>query len=863
MKGRIMAFTPMMQQYLSIKEKYKDCIVLYRLGDFYEMFFDDAVKASKILDLTLTGKDCGLENRAPMCGVPYHAVDSYIAKLVETGEKVAICEQLEDPAKANGMVARDVVRVVTAGTLISDTGLNEKTNNYICCAYKEDDCVALAWADITTGALSATEFVNGGFEKCINQMVKLEVKEIICNDEMLFASKTLREVAVGALPHFSSYPMWAFGYQAAERTLMEQFGVKSLSSFSVSGRKNVIQALGALIEYLKDTQKHALKNIDNVNYIQFENYLQLDLTALRNLEITKTLNDGKKYGSLLWLLDKTGTAMGARLLKNEIMYPLGNKNDINYRLDGVSELYDATVVRLAIQDIFKSVKDIERIAGKISNGNIMPKDCLNLLVSLSVIPNLKFQLSGFTSEIIKNICDGLCDVSSLTQLLDKAIASPAPNTLKDGEYIKTGYNAQLDELRNIKKEGKNILLAMESRERDATGIRTLRIHYNRVFGYYIEVTKSFKDKVPLNYQRRQTLTNSERYTTDELKELEGKIVSSEERALKLEAQLYEDIKAVLAENIDNLKSIASAVALLDMIAAFAEVAKTNKYVRPEIVDGNLPLIIKEGRHPVVEVISKERFISNDVLLDEDNNRTMIITGPNMAGKSTFMRQTALIAIMAHLGSFVPAKSAQIPLIDRVFTRVGASDNLISDQSTFMVEMIEVATIINNATKNSLLILDEVGRGTSTYDGLSIAWAVIEYLTQKIGAKTMFATHYHELTELETSLEGVKNYKIAVKELDGNIIFLRKIMRGGANRSFGIEVASLAGVPTSVTGRAKEILKMVESGDKSHIEEQKEPTEENISEVERILKDIDMNNLSPMQAFMLVGDLVEKVKDEKN
>ncbi len=865
-----MALSQMMQHYLSIKDKYKDCLIFYRLGDFYEMFFDDAVKASKILDLTLTGRDCGLEKRAPMCGVPYHAVDAYIEKLVACGEKVAICEQLEDPSTAKGMVARDVVRVVTAGTLTSDSGLNEKTNNFICCAYKEGDNVALAWADITTGELTATEYLGDGVKKCLTQMIKLDVKEIICNDEMLFEVKNLREVNSGALPHFSNYPAWAFGYSAAERTLLAQFQVNSLASYSICGKKSAISAAGALIEYLKETQKHALKNIDNVKYVVAESYLQLDVVALNNLEITKTLGNGGKYGSLLWLLDKTKTGMGARLLKNAILYPLHNIDDINFRLDGVSELYEATVIRIAIQELLKDIKDIERIAGKISNGNIMPRDCLALAASLNVVPNIKFQLAGFGSPIIKKICADLVDLSPIAKLLENAIELPPPDAKKtDGYdrehgYIKNGFNAQLDELRSVKVKGKQMLEAMESRERDATGIRNLRIGFNRVFGYYIEVTKSFKEKVPLNYRRRQTLANAERYTTDELAELEEKILTSDDKAVKLEAEIFEKIKQILTQNIDNLKNIASAVALLDMIVAFADLAKSNRYVRPQIVDENEPLVIKEGRHPVVEVISKERFIPNDTLLDRGENRTAIITGPNMAGKSTYMRQTAIIAIMAHMGCFVPAKSARIPLIDRVFTRVGASDNLISDQSTFMVEMIEVATIINNATPCSLLILDEVGRGTSTYDGLSIAWAVIEHLTCKIGAKTMFATHYHELTELENSLDGVKNYKIAVKELNGGIIFLRKIMRGGANRSFGIEVAALAGIPKVVTDRAKQILRLVEKGDSAKVENNEdEPQPDSDSEIVKILREVDMNNLSPMQAFLLVGDLVEKVKDEEN
>lgn len=858
-----MALSQMMSHYLSVKDKYKDCIVFYRLGDFYEMFFDDAKKASRLLDLTLTGRDCGLEERAPMCGVPFHAADSYIAKLVSLGEKVAVCEQLEDASSSKGMVARGVIRVITAGTITDEAHLDEKQNNYICCAYKNADNLALAWADITTGDMLATEFSG---EDCVKravcEMAKIGVKEIICNDEMLFACKAEPEFEKGVLPHLSNYPSWAFNYASAERTLLEQLNVKTLSACTVSGKEHAVCASGALLQYLKETQMHAIKNIDGIKYVSNDSFLQLDGTAIKNLELLRTLGTGKKYGSLLWLMDKTGTAMGARLLANSIVAPFANKEDIEYRLDGVEELYNSTVIRLALSDMLKEIKDIERLTGKISNNNILPRDCIALSNSIAVIPNLKFRLSGFGSRILNDISEKLFDLSAVSELIDRAINPDPPAQMRDGGYIKEGYSNQLDELRKIRKNGKNLIDELEARERDTTNIRTLKIGFNRVFGYYIEVSKSFKDKVPLHYQRRQTLANAERYTTEELKELENKILGSEDTALKLEAQLYEFVKNVLSENINNLKRIASAVALLDVLVSFAEIAKTNKYVRPRIADSDSPLIIKEGRHPVVEVISKERFISNDTLLDENENRTMIITGPNMAGKSTYMRQTAIITIMAHLGSFVPAKSAQIPLVDRVFTRVGASDNLISDQSTFMVEMIEVASILRNATSNSLLILDEVGRGTSTYDGLSIAWAVIEHLTEKIGAKTMFATHYHELTELETKLEGVKNYKISVREINGGIVFLRKIMRGGANRSFGIEVASLAGVPSAVTDRAKKILKSIESGDrefKRTTDSAEEEIEKPVSEIEKILSEVDMNTVSPMQAFLLLGDLVEKVK----
>ncbi len=852
-----------MQHYMGIKDKYKDCIIFYRLGDFYEMFFDDAKRASELLGLTLTGRDCGLEQRAPMCGVPFHAADAYIAKLVAMGEKVAICEQLEDPATAKGMVDRDVIRVVTAGTQTDSEVLDEKVNNYICSACKNGETVALAWADITTGELCATQFSGeDAIKNALLQMLKLNVCEIICNDDMLFSSKDYPEVKRNLLPKLSSYLAWAYNYASAEKTLCEQFNAKSLSAFSVCGKKDAVCALGALIQYLKETQKHALPNMDGVKYVSLENYMMLDTAAIKNLELVRTLGSGKKYGSLVWLLDRTSTAMGARLLSNLILSPLHDIDAINYRLDGVEELFNSTVIRVSLEELLRQVKDIERLSGKISNDNIMPRDCLALAQSLLVIPNIKFRLAGFTSEVLRDTEKGLFDLSDVADLLNSAIEDKdTPATLKEGGYIKNGFNARLDELRVIKDNAASLMLEMETRERDATGIRTLKIRYNRVFGYYIEVSKSFKDSVPTHYQRRQTLANSERYTTDELKELEEKVLSSEDMALKLEAQLYADIKNTLVTCINKLKSISECIAKLDILIAFAEVSKKNKYCRPEIVESNMPMIIKEGRHPVVEAISREKFVANDTCLDEGENRTAIITGPNMAGKSTYMRQNAIIAIMAHLGCFVPAKSAQIPLIDRVFTRVGASDNLILDQSTFMVEMIEVASILQNATKDSLLILDEVGRGTSTYDGLSIAWAVIEHITEKIGAKTLFATHYHELLELEKRMEGVKNYKIAVREFNGEIIFLRKIMRGGANRSFGIEVASLAGVPAEVTKRAKVILSSIENGDMTFSGAEEEPgTEEReLSEVERILKDINVNNMSPMQALMVLGDLVEKVK----
>lgn len=856
--------SPMMRHYLEIKEKYKDCVVFYRLGDFYEMFFEDAKEVSQLLDLTLTGRDCGLEERAPMCGIPYHAADTYIAKLVSLGKKVAICEQLTDPTPGRGIVERDVIRVVSAGTLIEENLLDEKANNYIACAYKEGDVCALAWADITTGEFN-TGTCSGGncIDLSLEYLGKISPAEIICNDEFLLQSK--EHPLLRALPPFSCYVPWAFALRHAEKNILEQLNCKTLEPFGIAREPAAISACGALLEYLKETQKHALKIIDSVKFVNENKTMMLDNSAIRNLELVRTLGDGKKKGSLLWLLDKTKTAMGARLMNRLLLNPLQNRADIEYRLNGVSELFNATVIRIGIADTLGGIRDIERIAGKISNNNLTPRDCENLASSLDLLPNLKFQLSGFSTPQMQSIAGNLGDFSELAALLKSAFIENPPVNIKEGGYIREGFDRELDELRSVRDNGAKMIAEIEARERESTGIRNLKIKYNRVFGYSIEVTNSFKDKVPYNYQRRQTLANAERYTTDELKALEEKILSSTEQSLRLEIELFERIKARLSGEMPKLKALSASVAMLDCLVSFASVAKERAYCKPQIVDAGGDLKICDGRHPVVEALSKERFVPNDTDLGS-NAKTMVITGPNMAGKSTYMRQNALIVLMAHIGCYVPAKSAQIPVIDRIFTRVGASDNLILDQSTFMVEMTEVASIVLNATENSLLILDEVGRGTSTYDGLSIAWSVLEYITERIRAKTLFATHYHELTELEGKIEGVKNYKVSVKESGSGIIFLRKIVRGGANKSFGIEVARLAGVPAEVTSRAKEILKQLE---KSDIARQSAAKEEHSSPVaepayspaERILLDTDMNNLTPMQAFNLLSDLVDMVKKD--
>ena len=763
---------------------------------------------------------------------------------------------------------RDVVRVVSAGTLIDDSMLDATRNNYIACVFKSEDAVAVAWADITTGEFSAAEFSGEtAMDDAVAQLVRLAPAEIICNEEMLLSSKELKEIRHNQLPPFSCYVPWAFNVRHAEKNLLEQFGTRSLAAYGIAGRENCISAAGALIEYLRETQKRALTNINSIKVVNRDRFMVLDGIAVRNLELVRSNAEGKKYGSLLWLLDKTRTGMGARLMNRMILSPLRDLSAIEYRQEGVAELFDASVVRMGLADTLKEVKDVERLSGKISNGNFTPRDCVALAASLNALPSVRFQLSGFTSGILSDIADGLPDMKELADTLSSAIADEPPALMKDGGYIREGYSRELDELREIGKNGKALILDVEVRERERTGIKNLKVGYNRVFGYYIEISNSFKDKVPADYIRKQTLTTGERFITEELKNLEEKILTSSERALKLESELYAGLLDELSRSIGTLQKISGALALLDCLISFATVAKERKYCRPKMTEGGR-LSISEGRHPVVEAISRERFVPNDTLLDNGENRSAVITGPNMAGKSTYMRQVALIVLMAHIGSFVPAKAAEIPLTDRIFTRVGASDNLIFDQSTFMVEMTEVASILLHATEDSLLILDEVGRGTSTYDGLSIAWAVIEFLTEKIRAKTLFATHYHELTELENKIEGVKNYKVTVRELNGAIVFLRKIARGGANRSFGIEVASLAGVPKEVTQRAKGILRTLEKNDIAkkgmsvkdageETEEQKRP----LSEAEKILLETDVNTLSPMQALLLLGDLKEKVQSE--
>ena len=861
-----MGLSPMMTHYLQVKEQYKDCIIFYRLGDFYEMFFDDAVKVSSLLDLTLTGRDCGLEERAPMCGIPFHASETYIAKLVALGEKVAICEQLTSP-NGKQLVERDVIKVVTAGTVTNNELIDEKSNNFLASVYYKDDFASVSWADITTGDFFVRNFSHEDnvISSMLDILARISPVEIISNDACALLFNEMPVVRHGILPKFSAFTESEFNFSNAKNSLFTQFNVVTLAPFGIEEDKACVISSGALISYLKETQKRALLNIKTLKMETGNDFLKIDATAIKNLELVKSLRDNKAYGSLLWFLDKTKTSMGARKLQSWILTPLNNKEKINNRLNGVESLFKNTLIRQTLGDLLCAVKDVSRITGKISNGNLMPKDCLVLADSLEILPNVEFHLSGLDSVFIKEAVNKFGNFENIVKLLKSAIKEELPPTMKDGGYIKSGFDPLLDEYRSMRDNAKSIISQIEAREREKTGIKTLKIGYNRVFGYYIEVTNSFKHLVPYDYERKQTLTGGERFVTQELREVEVKILTSDEKALQKEVEIFDKIRAELSSHIESLLETADALSDLDVILSLATIAREYNYVKPEMVDSGNELKITDGRHPVVEGVSKQRFVPNDCLMDNIENRMVIITGPNMAGKSTYMRQIALITLMAHMGSFVPASKAVVPITDKIFTRIGASDNLVLDQSTFMVEMTEVANILNNATKNSLVILDEIGRGTSTYDGLSIAWAVVEYMCETIGAKTMFATHYHELTELEGVISGVKNYKVSVKETPNGIIFLRKIMRGGTNKSFGIEVAKLAGVNSEVTEKAKNILKRLERKDitssKNISNSQTNLIQEQmLSETERIIKDLDVNNMTPMQAFNLLMDLHEKVQD---
>lgn len=865
--------SPMMQQYVAMKEKYSDAILMYRLGDFYEMFFDDAKTASDFLGLTLTGRDCGLEERAPMCGVPYHAVDMYIRKLIEGGFKVAICEQLSDPKESKGMVDRDVVRVITSGTVVEDDILEEKKSNYLMSLSAADGKIGFAWADISTGEFNLYEYKGENLSEITEDfLATVAPSEIIANATAKTLFDSLNPTVKNTLPKAQPYMEYAFGEAYAEKALEKQFKTASLAGFECSDKKRAVSAAGALIEYINDTQKRSLDHINGMHYVKDKSFMFLDANTRRNLELTETIRERKKTGSVLWLLDKTKTSMGGRALRRWVEQPLQDAKAINMRLDAVEEFTKNPQKIVEISDIFAKMRDLERLAGKIAYGNVSPRDCLSLKETLVAIPELKAAFSGLGSKFLKERLSAVNLHTKVGKLLSAAISDNAPALTKDGGYIKEGYNRELDGYRAAGTDGKIWLANLEAAEREATGIKNLKVSYNKVFGYYIEVSKGQVDLVPLRYQRKQTLTTGERYITAELKEIEEKIFGAEEKSLKIEAILFAEIKQILSEEVSLFQQTARAIAELDAIMSLANVALKNDYVRPIISDKIKHIKIEGGRHPIVELLSSDsQFVANDTLLDTADNRTMVITGPNMAGKSTYMRQVAVITLLAHIGSFVPAKSAEISLTDRIFTRVGASDDLVSGQSTFMMEMIEVATILNNATPNSLLVLDEIGRGTSTIDGLSIAWAVIEKIG-KLGAKTLFATHFHELTELEGVISGVKNYRILIKEIGGTVVFLHKIVRGGANKSFGIEVAALAGVPSEVVLRAKEIMAKLEEADvgrdtnsimlsaasgrdSKQISMFETSAEE--SEIVGILKDLNLDGITPLQAFAILMDLKEK------
>ncbi len=799
--------TPLMQQYMQIKAQYKDCILFYRLGDFYEMFFEDAHICSRELEIALTGKGIGQEERAPMCGVPYHSVENYLSKLVSRGYRVAICEQVEDPKTAKGIVKREVVRIVTPGTNLNTQVLDETKNNYLMAVVHTTNAYGISVVDVTTGDYFVTEVDNA--RKLMDEVYKWSPSEIICNDTFFVSGIDID--ALKSINNLVLSPLepWYFDDDLCARALQEHFDVKALEGIGLKGYTIGTIAAGCIMQFLRETQKNSLSHIIKLTPYTYEKYMLLDSVAVRNLELTETIREKQKKGSLLWVLDKTKTAMGARLLRSYMEQPLIDYDMINNRLEAVSQLKDNMITREEIREYLNPIYDLERLMGKISYKSANPRDLIAFNTSLSMLPHIKFQLQGFAAcaGLLKEIYEELDTLEDLSELIGRSIADEPPINVKEGGIIREGFHEEVDRLRKAKTEGKDWLMDLETKERDSTGIKNLRIKYNRVFGYYLEVTNSYQSLVPPNWIRKQTLANAERYTTPELKDLEDIILGAEDKLFSLEYDLFCEIRDQIALEVRRIQQSAKAIAKLDVFASLALVAEQNNYVKPEMNTSGA-IAIKNGRHPVVEkMISHDMFVANDTILDNKNNRVSIITGPNMAGKSTYMRQTALIVLMAQIGSFVPADSAVIGIVDRIFTRVGASDDLASGQSTFMVEMTEVANILRNATQNSLLILDEIGRGTSTFDGLSIAWAVVEHISNLslLGAKTLFATHYHELTELEGRLEGVNNYCIAVKEQGEDIVFLRKIVKGGADKSYGIQVARLAGVPAGVLKRASEIV----------------------------------------------------------
>ena len=877
--------TPMMKQYMETKSQYQDCILFYRLGDFYEMFFEDALTASRELEITLTGKNCGQEEKAPMCGVPYHAVEGYLNRLVAKGYKVAICEQVEDPKTTKGIVKREVVRIVTPGTNLDTQALDETKNNYIMCIVYIADRYGVSVADISTGDYFVTEIPDSA--KLLDEIYRFSPSEIICNEAFYMSGVDMDGMKDRLGITIYSLESWYFDDEVCRKKLLEHFEVSSFAGLGLADYDCGIISAGALLQYLLETQKNSLSNLTHITPYAAGKFMMIDSSTRRNLELCETLREKQKRGSLLWVLDKTKTAMGARTLRKYVEQPLIDKTEIIRRLDAVQELKEQAISREEIREYLSPVYDLERLITKIAYGSANPRDLTAFRSSLEMLPALLYILQEMKAELLKDLAVDLDPLEDLCILVKKAIREDPHIAMKEGNIINDGYNEEVDKLRRAKSDGKDWLAKLENDEREKTGIKNLKIKYNKVFGYYLEVTNSYKEMVPEYYTRKQTLANAERYITPELKELEDMILGAEDKLYALEYELYSEVRDLIASQIERIQKTAKAVAALDAFASLALVAERNNYVRPKINEKGV-IDIKEGRHPVVErMIPNEMFISNDTYLDDKKHRISIITGPNMAGKSTYMRQTALIALMAQIGSFVPAKSANIGLSDRIFTRVGASDDLASGQSTFMVEMTEVANILRNATSKSLLILDEIGRGTSTFDGLSIAWAVIEYISDSrlLGAKTLFATHYHELTELEGKIDNVNNYCIAVKEKGDDIVFLRKIVKGGADKSYGIQVAKLAGVPELVIGRAKEIVEELSDEDiTARVSEiaskervvKKKPKVKKYDDVDiaqmslfdtvkdddvlEELKNLDVGNMTPIDALNTIYRLQNKLKN---
>lgn len=860
--------TPMMRQYLETKEGYNDCILFYRLGDFYEMFFQDAVIASRELELTLTGKDCGLEERAPMCGVPYHSANVYISKLLSRGYNVAVCEQMENPKEAKGLVRREVTRVITPGTVTSSEMLDEKKNNYLAAVYLADDACGLAFSDISTGELYAVQIDTPDRGAVFNEIARYKPSELIMNhyaDEVIGQAARKRfEVAVNSYDDY-------FEFENAQNSLLNYFSTDEVIDLGLDRKEHSMRAVGAMIAYFERTQKSALKYINTVNTYEINQYMDIDLSSRRNLEITESMRERTKRGSLLWVLDKTKTSMGARLLMQWLEKPLINNEQINRRLYSVRELVDNVMVRDDISEALSGIYDISRILGRVSLGSCTPRDVLSLNTSVARLPALKKALENCKSPMLSQLYEELDELRDMDYMIGNAIVDDPPAQIRDGGVIRPGYHEQIDLLRSAMEEGKKWILQLEEQEREKTGIKNLKINFNKVFGYYIEVTKSNLSHVPEYYARKQTLANCERFITSKLKEIENLVMSSTERIINLEQHAYDDLMEQIMGYAPRLKRTCEVVAVVDTLVSLAEVAYKNNYVMPELVNTG-EITIRDGRHPVVEKMLKdELFVPNDTHLNDDDLRLAVITGPNMAGKSTYMRQVALIVLMAQIGSFVPASSARIGVVDKIFTRIGASDDISSGQSTFMLEMAEMSNILINATKNSLLILDEIGRGTSTFDGLSIAWAVAEYILNKkrIGAKTLFATHYHEMTQLEGTVEGVKNYHISVKKRGDGITFLRKVLPGESDGSYGIEVAAIAGVPEEVTARAKKILKKLEK-DENVYTPKKEKSADEVSaqigfedmvyaQIAKELKELDVSTYTPIEALNKLYELSERAK----